>query len=313
MKNEMTGAEFIIDFLVKKGVHTISGIPGGANLPLYDALQRSPIRHVLARHEQGAGLIAQGMARATGEPGVCFASSGPGVTNLATAIADAMMDSIPVLAITGQVPTSLIGTDAFQEVDAVGIMAPITKAAFMIRSVDELEERLEEAYHIMLDGRPGPVLVDVPKDIQFAKMPAASRSFQAPSKPATFNRAPSNPTLSDSDIKTKDAEASLPSLPPTAAFHDKIEAIVTMLQEAKRPLIYAGGGIVYAGTTEELRSLIDALQIPAALTLMGLGILPETHPLNLGMLGMHGSRSTNHAIEDADLILALGEIGRAHV
>ncbi|KAB2934195.1 MAG: biosynthetic-type acetolactate synthase large subunit [Leptonema illini] len=306
MKNEMTGAEFIIDFLVKKGVHTISGIPGGANLPLYDALQRSPIRHVLARHEQGAGFIAQGMARATGEPGVCFASSGPGVTNLTTAIADAMMDSIPVLAITGQVPTSLIGTDAFQEVDAVGIMTPITKAAFMIRSVDELEERLEEAYHIMLDGRPGPVLVDVPKDIQFAKMPTAGRSFQAPSKPASFNRAPSNPTLSDSDIKTKDAEASLPSLPPTAAFQDKVEAIVAMLQESKRPLIYAGGGIVYAGATAELKSLIDTLQIPVALTLMGLSILPESHLLNLGMLGMHGSRSTNHAIEDADLILALG-------
>lgn len=303
MKNEMTGAEFIIDFLVQKGVHTISGIPGGANLPLYDALQRSPIRHVLARHEQGAGFIAQGMARATGEPGVCFASSGPGVTNLTTAIADAMMDSIPVLAITGQVPTSLIGTDAFQEVDAVGIMAPITKAAFMIHSVDELEERLEEAYRIMLDGRPGPVLVDVPKDIQLAEMPASSQPYRAPSKPASFNSASPNLMPSGSDIKSKDTE---PALPSKGSFHEKIAAIVTMLEEAKRPLIYAGGGIVYAGAADELRSLTDALQIPAALTLMGLSILPETHPLNLGMLGMHGNRSTNHAIEEADLILALG-------
>ncbi len=276
--NSKTGAEYIIDFLVSKGVDTVSGIPGGANLPIYDALQRSPVRHILARHEQAAGFIAQGMARTTGKPGVCLASSGPGVTNLATAIADAMMDSIPVMAITGQVPVSLIGTDAFQEVDAVGIMAPITKAAFMIRSIDELADRLEEAYHIMLKGRPGPVLIDVPKDIQQAMTSAST---------ATPTALPA---------------ASSQGQPHMAELHD----IVTLLHQAERPLIYAGGGVLHARATEELRALAEAFQIPVALTLMGRDILPASHPMNLGMLGMHGNRSTNRAIEEADLLLALG-------
>ncbi|MBS0510738.1 MAG: acetolactate synthase large subunit [Proteobacteria bacterium] len=284
----MTGAELIVRLLERQGVRTICGIPGGAILPLYDALsQTDKIHHVLARHEQGAGFMAQGMARVSGQPEVCFASSGPGATNLVTAIADACLDSIPMVAITGQVPQSMIGTDAFQEVDIYGITVPITKHNFLVRSAQELLEVIPDAFRIAMSGRPGPVLVDVPKDVQNQVIEFAD--FPPPAEP---DKAP---------------EIDMGAL----------ETAARMINEAERPVLYLGGGVVSSGASSLAVTLAEQASMPTTMTLMALGAMPMDHPLSIGMLGMHGARHTNFVLEEADLLVVVGArfddraIGRA--
>ena len=274
---QMTGAELILRLLERQGVRTIAGIPGGAILPLYDALSGSDtIRHVLARHEQGAGFIAQGMARVSGRPEVCFASSGPGATNLVTAIADAMLDSIPLVAITGQVPLSMIGSDAFQEVDIYGITVPITKHNFLVRSAKELLEVIPAAFRLAMSGRPGPVLIDVPKDVQNQTV-----AFDAFPEPAV-------------------AEAG-PSIDPTA-----VEEAARMINDAQQPVLYLGGGVIHSGAAQQAVTLAEQAGLPTTMTLMALGAMPLDHPLSIGMLGMHAARFTNFVLEEADLLICVG-------
>lgn len=272
-----TGAEIIVKLLERQGVEFVTGIPGGAALPLYEALSHSPIRHVLARHEQGAGFIAQGAARVSGKPMVCLASSGPGATNLVTAVADAKMDSIPLIAITGQVPTSLIGTDAFQEADTFGLMLPITKHNWMVRSVEELLEVIPEAFRLALSGRPGPVSIDVPKDVQQA-------SLDIETWPEPGHREPV----------------------PDVNVSDELEQALALLAEAERPLLMIGGGIINAACSDTLLAFAQQQDLPVVSTFMGLGVVPDAHPLFMGMLGMHGAPYTNLALEECDLLLAAG-------
>lgn len=272
----LTGADILIKLLERQGIKIIAGMPGGANLPIYDALYDSTIRHVLARHEQGAGFMAHGMARTTGLPAVCFGTSGPGATNLITAIADARMDSIPLVAITGQVPQALIGTDAFQEIDTCGLTLPITKRNFLVRSPEELLDIIPTAFRIAASGRPGPVLIDVPKDVQTTT--------------ATVHQWP---------------EPGMPEAPPMINETD-IDRMADMILTAERPLFYIGGGIIASGASETLRRLAERLSIPTTSTLMGLGAMPSDHPLFLGMLGMHAARYTNMALEACDLLIAAG-------
>ncbi|MBL8444981.1 MAG: acetolactate synthase large subunit [Zoogloeaceae bacterium] len=274
---QMTGAELIVRLLERQGVRTIAGIPGGAILPLYDALSGSEIiHHVLARHEQGAGFMAQGMARVSGRPEVCFASSGPGATNLVTAIADAALDSIPLVAITGQVPLSMIGTDAFQEVDIYGMTVPITKHNFLVRSAEELLEVIPAAFRIAMSGRPGPVLIDVPKDVQNQKI--AVEDFPAPA-----------------------AADPLPELDLEA-----IETAARMINEAEQPVLYLGGGVIHSGAAQAAVTLAEQAGLPTTMTLMALGAMPMDHPLAIGMLGMHAARYTNYVLEEADLLICVG-------
>ena len=239
---KITGAQIIIHLLERQGIRLVAGIPGGAALPLYDALYESrQIRHVLARHEQGAGFIAQGIARATGKPAVCFASSGPGATNLLTAIADAKLDSIPLICITGQVPLSMIGTDAFQEVDTYGLTLPITKHNFLVRSAKELLEVIPAAFRIAASGRPGPVLIDVPKDVQ--------------NQIVEFDAWPEPGNAADG---------------PAIDMH-AIEAAVNLIDQAERPVLYLGGGIIHADAVMLARMLAEKARLPTTMTLMALG------------------------------------------
>lgn len=269
----ITGAEWIVRLLEEQGVTTVAGVPGGAVLPLYDALARSSIRHVLARHEQGAAFIAQGIARSTGRAAVCLASSGPGATNLMTALADAKLDSVPLVCITGQVPTCLIGTDAFQEVATVAMAQPITKACFCVEEASQLGDAITRAFAIAQSGRPGPVLIDVPKDVQLA---------------------PVRPLASSCCVITP------------ARTRDRYDDVCEMLRASHRPLFYLGGGVVKSGAQTIVRELCERTSIPAVCTLMALGVLPDEHPLNLGMLGMHGARYTNAAVDECDLLIAIG-------
>ena len=274
---QMTGADLIVRLLERQGVSTIAGIPGGAILPLYDALSKTDsIRHVLARHEQGAGFMAQGMARVSGKPEVCFASSGPGATNLVTAIADAALDSIPLVAITGQVPLSMIGTDAFQEVDIYGMTVPITKHNFLVRSAQELLEVIPEAFRIAMSGRPGPVLVDVPKDVQ-------------------------NQMVSFDDFPAPAVCDPRPALDMAA-----IEQAAQMINEAEQPVLYLGGGVIHSGAAQAAVTLAEQAGLPTTMTLMALGAMPMDHPLAIGMLGMHAARYTNFVLEEADLLICVG-------
>ena len=273
---KLSGAQILIKLLERQGIKHIIGIPGGANLPMYDALTGSEIQHVLARHEQGAGFIAQGMARVSGEAQVCFASSGPGATNLVTAVADAHLDSIPLVAITGQVPQAMIGTDAFQEVDTFGMMLPITKHNWMVRSVEELIEVIPEAFRVALSGRPGPVSVDVPKDVQ-------NQIFEISEWPEP-GRADALPSFDEADIRR---------------FADMVKA-------AKRPVLMVGGGVVAAGATEDALAFAERLDLPTVCSFMGLGVMPPEHPLYLGMLGMHGARCTNMILDECDLLIGMG-------
>jgi len=271
-----TGAEITVKLLQQHGITCVAGIPGGANLPLYDALGQSDVEHVLARHEQGAGFIAQGMARATGKPAVCLASSGPGATNLVTAVADAHLDSIPLIAITGQVAQSLMGTDAFQEVDTFGLMLPITKHNYLVRSAAELLRVLPEAFHIATSGRPGPVNIDIPKDVQ-----------------------------NESLFIERWPELPMPPPAPEASAAD-IESMAEFIKCAQRPVLMVGGGVVHAGCAALVRSLAEREAIPVVSTFMGLGVMPAQHPLHLGMLGMHGAPFTNRVLEECDLLIGAG-------
>lgn len=282
----ISGADIIVHFLETAGVQIVAGVPGGAVLPLYEALGRSSrIRHILARHEQAAGFIAQGMARVSGRAAVCLATSGPGVTNMVTALADAKMDSVPLVCIAGQVPTGLIGTDAFQEVATVELMRPVTKACYFVRCAADLPDILAEAFRAAEDGRPGPVLIDVPKDVLLQRLSRWPTSTAAHgSAPASYERHLRR--MRDNRLA--------------------YAAAAQMIRAARRPLFYFGGGVVKARAQETARGLVELTGIPATTSLMGLGILPREHALNIGMLGMHGARHTNLAIEMADLLITLG-------
>ncbi|WP_041274370.1 biosynthetic-type acetolactate synthase large subunit [Desulforamulus reducens] len=274
----MSGAKILLDSLKEMGVDTIFGYPGGSAIPIYDALYDSDIRHILCRHEQGAVHAADGYARASGKVGVCLATSGPGATNLVTGIANAYMDSIPLVAITGQVPTSMLGRDSFQEADITGITLPITKHNYIVKDINELGKVVKEAFHIAASGRPGPVLIDIPKDISAGEM-----DYQ-----------PNGPV-------------DLPGYkPPGMAREDLVNQAFRLIAVSERPVIYAGGGIISAGAHEELKKLAETILAPVATTLMGLGGFPGDHALALGMLGMHGTKYANFAICDCDLLIAVG-------
>ncbi len=275
---KLTGAQALIKALKDEGVDTVFGYPGGAVLPIYDALYDSDLKHILTRHEQGAAHAADGYARATGKPGVCFATSGPGATNLVTGIANAYMDSVPLVAVTGQVVTSLLGRDSFQEADITGITLPITKHNYLVKDPDDLVSTIREAFHVATTGRPGPVLIDVPKDISGGE---AEYKESAPMYLPGYN-------------------------PPAAAEEDLVNQAAAAVMACERPVIYAGGGVVSAGAHRELKRLAELMAAPVTTTLMGLGGFPEDHPLSLGMLGMHGSRYANYAVCECDLLLAVG-------
>jgi len=277
MTETLTGAQITIRLLERQGIRSVAGIPGGAILPIYDALGQSTlIHHVLARHEQGAGFMAQGMARVSGRPAVCLASSGPGATNLLTAIADAKLDSIPLVAITGQVPRAMIGTDAFQEVDTYGLSIPITKHNFLVTSVEELLEVIPRAFRIAASGRPGPVLIDIPKDVQAQAIEVADWP-----EPGT-------------------------ALPAAPAAAEQIAEAAAMINAAQRPILYLGGGVVHSGAARLAVDLAEKAHLPTVMTLMALGCMPVDHPLSLGMLGMHAARYTNLALDECDLLIAVG-------
>lgn len=280
--------------LERRGIDIVSGIPGGAILPLYDALQSSQIQHVLARHEQGAAFIAQGMARATGKVAVCLATSGPGATNLITALADARADSIPLLAITAQVPQTLIGTDAFQEVDTCALARPVTKACFFARSALELAALLPLAFELAGSGRPGPVLIDIPKDVLNERLPESVAQ-----------------TLDESERAAPRSSVQRVSSPRVrelldAARPETWSKIATYLDASERPLLYIGGGVHAAGAYAPLLELSRCADVPVVSSLNGLGAYPADDPRFLGMLGMHGAPYANHATEEADLVLAVG-------
>lgn len=272
-----SGAEIVIRLLERQGIRSITGIPGGTNLPLYDALSQSPcISHVLARHEQGAGFIAQGMARVSGKPAVLFATSGPGATNTLTAIADAKLDSIPLVCITGQVPRCQMGTDAFQEVDTYGLSVPITKHNFLVRSAEELLTVIPEAFRIASSGRPGPVLIDIPKDVQTETVDVATWPEPGQPDPA--------PEFSAASVRRA----------------------ADLINGAKRPILYLGGGVIAAGAGGLATRLAEKAGLPVTMTLMGLGAVPSDHPQSIGMLGMHAARYTNMALAECDLLIAAG-------
>ncbi|MDE3271503.1 acetolactate synthase 2 catalytic subunit [Pseudoalteromonas sp. G4] len=270
----MTGAELTIDLLAKHGVKEVFGYPGGAIMPIYDALYGSPVKHYLTRHEQGAGFAAVGYARSTGKLGVCFATSGPGATNLITALADAMMDSVPLLAITGQVPTAAIGSDAFQEVDVLGMSLSCTKHSYMVERAEDLAEILQEAMHLAQSGRPGPVLVDIPKDIQMGAV-----TYQ--------------PWLAADDYKPEFKQSEL------AKANE-------LLSQAKKPLAYIGGGVQMADAQDELMQFLKTTNMPAVSTLKALGSVKPDYPYDLGMLGMHGGQAANLAVQECDLLVCIG-------
>ncbi len=275
-----TGAKILIEGLQHEGVEVIFGYPGGAILPVYDELYNSRMKHILVRHEQAAAHAADGYARASGRVGVCLSTSGPGACNLVTGIATAYMDSIPVVAITGQVPTALLGNDAFQESDITGITAPITKYNYLVKDVADLGRVVREAFYISGTGRPGPVLIDLPKDIQNAGL---------------------------ADETPLPEHVALRGYQPTYRGHARqIDTALRMMAEAERPVIYAGGGIILSGASQELVELAERMGIPVTTTLMGLGCIPCDHPLNLGMLGMHGTCYANYAVTDCDLLIAVG-------
>jgi len=278
MSSLLSGAKILLECLVRENVECIFGYPGGATLPLYDALYDNPIRHVLVRHEQNAAFAAQGYARATGRVGVCCATSGPGATNLVTGLVDAMMDSIPIVAITGQVSTKLIGSDAFQEADTFGITRSATKHNFLVKTVAELPQAIHEAFYISASGRPGPVLVDVTKDVL---------QGQAHYDPVTQIHLPGYKIY-------------------TEGHAGQIRRAAQMMWQAERPFVYAGGGIIAANATEELRAFVELLDAPAVCTLMGLGALPAGHPNFISLPGMHGSYAANMGMSHTDLIIALG-------
>jgi acetolactate synthase-1/2/3 large subunit len=276
---KLTGAQIFWECLVRQGVKHVFGIPGGATLPIYDALPDFPIHHVLARQEQGAAHMANGYARVTGGVGVAIATSGPGATNLVTGIATAMMDSVPIVCFTGQVASPLLGTDAFQEVDVTGITLPITKHNYLVTKPEDIAPAIREAFYLASSGRPGPVLVDITKDAQ--------------QKTCEFDWEGSEPHVA----------GYLPNYQPAESVY---EQAIAMINAAKRPIILAGQGITLSGASKEVIELAEKAHIPMAMTLLGIGSIPASHPLNLGMMGMHGEAWVNKAIQESDLLLAFG-------
>src|SRR2546425_391069 len=274
-----TGAQVLGKCLEREGWKHVFGYPGGAILPAYDALRHSSIHHILVRHEQGATHMADGYARASGGVGVAIATSGPGATNMVTGIATAMLDSSPIVCITGQVGSKFIGSDAFQEVDITGITLPITKHNYLVTRAEDIARTVREAFYIAQSGRPGPVLIDITKDAQQSS--------------CVFDWEGAAPQL----------PGYRPDLSPSVGDYDKA---IELIRAAKRPIILAGHGIILSGATQEVCQLIEHLDIPAAVTLLGLGGIPASHPLNLGMMGMHGEAWVNQAIQESDLLLAFG-------
>ncbi|WP_421533145.1 acetolactate synthase 2 catalytic subunit [Lelliottia amnigena] len=270
----MNGAQWVVHALRAQGVEMVFGYPGGAIMPIYDALYDGGVEHLLCRHEQGAAMAAIGFARATGKTGVCMATSGPGATNLITGLADALLDSVPVVAITGQVALPLIGTDAFQEVDVLGLSLACTKHSFLVQSLEELPRVMAEAFEVANSGRPGPVLIDIPKDIQLA-MGDLEPHF--------------------STVETEDAFP-----------YGEVEDARQMLAQAQQPILYIGGGVGMAQAVPALRKFIDVTQMPATCTLKGLGAVEADYPYYLGMLGMHGTKAANLAVQECDLLIAVG-------
>ena len=276
---ERKGAQIIWEVLTQEGVEVVFGYLGGAILPAYDAMLDYPVRHVLVRHEQGAAHMADGYARASGRVGVAMATSGPGATNLVTGIATAMMDSSPIVCITGQVPSSAIGSDAFQETDVTGVTLPITKHNYLVTDAEEIGPTMREAFYVARSGRPGPVLVDISKDAQIASI----------------------------DYVPAEAPAGLPGYrPDLRALPEEYDRALELIEEAERPLILAGHGVMMSGAMKVLLDFIEKTQIPVTTTLLGIGGVPASHPLNLGMMGMHGEAWVNNAIQEADLLLAFG-------
>ena len=281
MSRQMTGARMVIEALRDQGVDTVFGYPGGAVLPIYDEIfQQNDIKHILVRHEQGAVHMAEGYARSTGKPGVVLVTSGPGATNAVTGLTDALMDSIPIVVLTGQVPTFLIGTDGFQEADTIGITRPCTKHNWLVKETDHLSATIHKAFHIATSGRPGPVLVDIPKDVQFA-----TGAYVGPKQIET----PSYQPAKKGDLAT-------------------ITRLVELMETAERPILYTGGGVINSGTgaSQLLRELAEATGFPVTSTLMGLGAYPASGGKWLGMLGMHGLYEANMAMHDCDLMIAVG-------
>ena len=270
----MNGAQWVVHALRAQGVETVFGYPGGAIMPIYDALYDGGVEHLLCRHEQGAAMAAIGYARSTGKTGVCMATSGPGATNLITGLADALLDSVPVVAITGQVASPFIGTDAFQEVDVLGLSLACTKHSFLVQSLEELPRVMAEAFYVANSGRPGPVLVDIPKDIQVA----------------LGELEPHFSTVENDD----------------AFPHSEVDAARQMIAEAQKPMLYVGGGVGMAQAVPALRDFIAATQMPATCTLKGLGAVEADYPFYLGMLGMHGTKAANLAVQECDLLIAVG-------
>ncbi|MFZ5596807.1 MAG: biosynthetic-type acetolactate synthase large subunit [Bacillota bacterium] len=275
---KMTGAQILVQGLLDQGVDTIFGYPGGQVLPIYDALFDADIRHILTRHEQGAAHAADGYARASGKVGVCLATSGPGATNLVTGIANAYMDSVPMVAITGQVPVSLLGRDSFQEADITGITMPVTKHNYIVKDIDELAITLKEAFYIASTGRPGPVLVDIPKDVSAGEMDYED--------PGPINLPGYRPVMEGTEEQLNRAAAAI--------------------MASSRPVIYAGGGVISSGASGELQRLAELMAAPVVISLMGLGGFPGDHPLYLGLVGMHGSKYANYAVCECDLLIAVG-------
>jgi acetolactate synthase-1/2/3 large subunit len=276
---KLTGAEIFVECLKREGVKTIFGLPGGVVLKIFDVLhQQKDVEVILTRHEQGAGHMAEGYAKATGKPGVALVTSGPGMTNIVTPLVDAYMDSVPIVVFTGQVPTHLIGNDAFQEADNVGISRPCTKYNFLVKDVNDLAQTIKEAFYLAMTGRPGPVLVDIPKDVAMNK-----GDFRYPQSVSIRGY---NPTYEGNKWQIKQA----------------VEAI----HKARKPILYVGGGAVFSNAHAELLEFAELTQIPVDMTLMALGAFPATHPLSLGMMGMHGSYASNMAVHYSDLVIAVG-------
>ena len=273
-----SGSEILLQSLKREKVDVLFGLPGGAVLPLYDAMYSAGIRHLLVRHEQASAFAADGYARVTGKPGVCLGTSGPGATNMITGLTSAMMDSIPVVALTGQVPATLIGKDAFQEADTIGITLPCTKQSFLVRAAADIPSVIQRAFKAAISGRPGPVLVDLPKSVLMEKSEASYPPGSGPEQPERAREW-------------------------TAA---DLERAADMLRESRRAVLYVGGGAVTADASAEVRELAELLHVPVTTTLIGLGAFPSRHPLSLGMLGMHGSYATNMAISQCDLLVAIG-------
>ncbi|MBM3934397.1 MAG: biosynthetic-type acetolactate synthase large subunit [SAR202 cluster bacterium] len=284
---KLNGSQLLCEALIREGVDVIFGLPGGAILPLYQTLPQFPqLRHILVRHEQGSAHAADGYARVTGKPGVCWATSGPGATNLVTGIATAQMDSVPIVVVTGQVSRASIGTDAFQETDITGITLPITKHNYLVMHASDIPRIVKESFHIASTGRPGPVLIDVPKDVQNEVVEYEESTF---------------------DEMYAKVELDLPGYKPTMEGHpSQIKKAVQLIAESKRPVILAGHGVIFSGAYDELRELAEKAQIPVITTLLGISSFPETHVLSVGMPGMHGMAYASLAIEEADLLIALG-------